>query len=70
MARERRTTEIGEEIQCNKCKDFWPIDKEFYYFNGATPYSWCKDCYTNDDKVKAKYQRSVEKMRSAAAAAA
>ncbi len=70
MARERRTTELGEEVQCAKCKDFWPEDSEFYYFTRGKPHSWCKDCYINDDKMKAKVQRFLDKVRKPASAAA
>lgn len=63
MAREQRTTELGQEVKCAKCQEFWPADKEFFYFNGTKPHSWCKDCYINDDKTKAKVQRYIAKSR-------
>lgn len=70
MTRASRATEIGEEVQCAKCQDFWPADREFYYFNGGKPHSWCKDCYNDDDKMKAKVQRYTERMRKSVSAIA
>lgn len=41
--RPRITTELGEEIQCSKCLDFWPLnDSEFWPFPKCP---WCKACY-------------------------
>ncbi|HUH59214.1 MAG TPA: hypothetical protein VL001_03975 [Candidimonas sp.] len=70
MARERRITELGEEVKCAKCNDFWPADSEFFFFNRGKPHSWCKDCYVNDDKMKAKVRRYIDKSRAPARAAA
>ena len=53
VVRARQQTELGEEVQCAKCRDFWPADSEFFYFSGGRPHSWCIDCYRNDRKVKA-----------------
>lgn len=61
MARERIKTEIGDEIKCAKCGEFWPEDPEFFYFCRGRPHSWCKDCYVNDPKTIAKKQRFIEK---------
>jgi len=47
-------TELGTEIQCAKCLDFWPADPEFYFFSKGKAHSWCKDCYRNDPKQIAK----------------
>lgn len=70
MARERCITELGDEVKCSKCNDFWPADSEFFFFNKGRPHSWCKDCYVNDDKMKAKVQRYIDKNRAPARAAA
>lgn len=41
-----RTSELGPEARCSKCRDWWPIDREFFYFqNDGKPHSWCKACY-------------------------
>ncbi|MDB5730711.1 MAG: hypothetical protein JWQ03_606 [Variovorax sp.] len=64
--RERRTTELGEEIRCAKCGEFWPIDPEFYFINKGEPHSWCKACYRADPKVVAKADRWKDKQRRGA----
>jgi formylmethanofuran dehydrogenase subunit E len=61
MSRERRETELGEEVTCAKCGEFWPADKEFFYFSNGKPHSWCKACYVNDPKMIAKKQRWLDK---------
>lgn len=61
MVRERIESEIGEEIKCAKCGEFWPADPEFFYFCNGRPHSWCKACYVNDPKTIAKKQRWIEK---------
>lgn len=61
-------TELGRELKCNRCGDFWPADEEFWYREGARGFhSWCKACYrewrkTNDRKKAAK----AEEARAAA----
>ena len=45
MARDRIETEAGSEIRCAKCREFWPIDPEFFYIQNGVPHSWCKACY-------------------------
>lgn len=30
-ARETRMTELGLELQCSCCRDFWPADSQFFY---------------------------------------
>ncbi|EEG08201.1 hypothetical protein [Pseudogulbenkiania ferrooxidans] len=50
-------TELGTEIQCAKCGEFWPAEKDFFYFHKGRPHSWCKDCYSNDPKIIAKNLR-------------
>lgn len=59
--RETRQTELGEEVKCAKCGDFWPADNEFFYFTRGRPHSWCKACYHADPKVIAKVQRGARK---------
>jgi hypothetical protein len=60
MARQWRKTELGDEVQCANCKEFWPADSEFYFMRpGKIPHSWCKDCYVNNPKQIAKVQRAL-----------
>lgn len=64
MTRKRRAsieTELGTEIQCSRCMEFWPMDSEFFYFSRGKPQSWCKACYVNDPKQIAKVQRANAK---------
>ena len=63
MARARIETELGREIQCTKCGEFWPDDTEFFYQCNGRSHSWCKACYRNDEKVIAKNQRGVERLK-------
>ncbi len=57
-------TELGEEVQCAKCLDFWPADPEFFYFHKGKPHSWCKACYHSDPKVIAKRRRQDAKRQA------
>lgn len=68
MARAHIVSELGREIQCAKCGEFWPDDPEFFYQSKGRSHSWCKACYRSDEKVIAKNQRwidSVKKQRAA-----
>lgn len=61
MAREHKETELGDEIKCSKCGEFWPADAEFFFMNKGRPHSWCKACYRSDPKIIAKNQRFLDK---------
>lgn len=61
-------TELGTEIQCAKCLEFWPAEKDFFYFNKGRPHSWCKDCYRNDPKQIAKAERQRAELNARRAA--
>lgn len=67
-SRQRRETEIGIEVQCARCKDFWPEDEEFYFLQDGRAHSWCKACYRGDHKVLAKVERWKARQRKHAAA--
>lgn len=43
-------TELGKEIRCSKCGEFWPADTEFFFNSGGTLHSWCKACYQTKQK--------------------
>ncbi len=68
-SRETRNTELGEEVRCASCGDFWPADKEFFYFSGGKPHSWCKACYLNSPSSARKRAKYVEQQRAARAEA-
>jgi hypothetical protein len=60
MARKIMITELGREIECAKCHEFWPATKEFYHFLRGNPHSWCKACYAEWKKAKGyKYAKAV-----------
>ncbi|MCF7770488.1 MAG: hypothetical protein E2602_14360 [Achromobacter sp.] len=61
-------TELGTEIQCSRCKDFWPADREFFYTARGKLHPWCKACYLSDEKVIQKTERWKESQRVARAA--
>jgi len=58
--REIVITELGTEMKCGRCNEYWPADKEFWYQEGARGFhSWCKAWYgewrkANDRKKAAK----------------
>lgn len=54
MSRPTIQTDLGTEVLCAKCNEYWPSDPEFFYFSGGKPHSWCKACYLADPKVMAK----------------
>lgn len=64
MSRGVKFTEIGREIQCARCKDFWPNDNEFFFFTKGRAHSWCKACYMSDPKTIIKRQRWALKQRA------
>jgi hypothetical protein len=68
--RPRIDTELGTEILCSKCLEYWPEDKEFFFFSQGKAHSWCKDCYCNDPKMVAKKERWLTKQRKNPAAQA
>ncbi|MFY1879920.1 hypothetical protein ACOTCJ_13750 [Achromobacter xylosoxidans] len=61
-------TELGTEIQCSRCMDFWPADREFFYTARGKLHPWCKACYLSDEKVIQKAERWKESLRAARAA--
>lgn len=72
MTRVRRATiqtELGTEIQCAQCKEFWPADGDFFFLSKGTPHSWCKACYQAHPTIVARKRRWVEKQRAARTAA-
>ena len=62
-SRETQTTELGEEVRCAACGEFWPADKEFFYFTAGQPHSWCKACYQVAPSVLAQRERLLTKQR-------
>jgi len=39
-------TELGIEKRCGRCKEWWPVDAEFWSSkaNGQL-YAWCRGCF-------------------------
>lgn len=67
--RASRETELGTEIQCAACCEFWPADPEFFYFAKGKPHSWCKACYAAAESTKRKRERWLEKQAARRASA-
>lgn len=40
-----RETELGTELLCTRCGEYWPADREFWFMTRGDPHSWCKACY-------------------------
>lgn len=63
MTRKIKHTELGVEIQCSRCKDFYPADREFFYTDPRRKHgchSWCKGCYdANRRERRAKQKQAV-----------
>ncbi|WP_336726234.1 hypothetical protein [Achromobacter ruhlandii] len=68
VPRPKIETELGTEIQCSRCKDFWPADGEFFYTARGKLHTWCKACYLSDEKVIQKTERWKAKLRADRAA--
>jgi hypothetical protein len=61
--RGRITTDLGDEVQCADCGEFWPEDREFYFIYGGKAHSYCKACYRANEKVIAKTERWRDQQR-------
>lgn len=59
-ARDTQETELGEEVKCASCQEFWPKDSEFFFFTNGKPHSYCKACY----KIKVTLPRLEKKRRT------
>ncbi|URL05938.1 hypothetical protein L4F92_07605 [Avibacterium sp. 21-595] len=67
MARQFIETELGIELKCSCCGEFYPADKEFFYRCNKSKWgfhSWCKACYESNDKQIAKRERWKNKNRT------
>jgi hypothetical protein len=41
-----RETDIGTERLCRRCDEWWPIDREFWYFDrDGRVMGYCKACW-------------------------
>ncbi len=67
MSSRRRTiiTELGLELECFRCKEFWPATKEFWWYKGDKPHTYCKACYTEWRREKG-YPKGEKKIAIAA----
>lgn len=43
-ARRSRNTELGLEILCARCQEYWPADLEFFHKKGDGLHSYCRAC--------------------------
>lgn len=63
MARESIHTELGEELECTRCREFWPADDEFFSRTSDNRdgfKSWCKACFIGYDRARMARRRSME----------
>lgn len=35
---------LGMEKRCTSCKEWWPMDTEFFMYTGGRLESWCRAC--------------------------
>lgn len=72
MTRLRRATietELGTEVQCATCRQFWPLDREFWFFGtDGRPHSWCKACYYESNCFQRRRARWLVRQREQRAA--
>lgn len=61
MKQQFRETELGRERLCNKCRDYWPDDSEFFYLSKGEPAQPCKACYHQLPSVIAKRERAARR---------
>lgn len=46
---------IGRELQCSKCNEYWPADTQFYHSKPCVKsglQDWCKACYNEWDRER------------------
>jgi len=67
--RQTRETELGPEIQCVKCQEFWPADREFFYMSKGKPHSWCRACYDASPSARGRRENWNAKIKAQRAAA-
>lgn len=46
----RIETELGQELQCAKCGEYWPADREFFPFKNGRSGTRCKACQRAERK--------------------
>jgi hypothetical protein len=51
-------TELGTEVQCCRCGEFFPADSEFFYSTKGRPHSWRKACCSEAPITAAKAKQS------------
>lgn len=64
MTRSTIQTDLGTEVLCCKCNEYWPRDPEFFFFSNGRPHSWCKACYLSDPKVQEPRDRSIQRVKN------
>lgn len=63
-ARKTKFTELGLELQCTQCKEYYPAEAEFFFRTKKNRWgltSRCKACYQNYPSVIARRQAVREK---------
>ncbi len=59
----RKDTELGLEITCSICFDYWPADKEFYnILSDGRFHSSCRACCTQRKReLRAGFPRKIKR---------
>lgn len=64
--RNKRETDLGTELQCSVCKEFWPADAEFFSPKGAFWHSACKACRAETVQVTRAIDRAAARSQQCA----
>jgi hypothetical protein len=56
------------EKTCTKCREDWPATVEFFHRCKGGLHSWCKACYSEDEKQREKRRRYIVRRRERMAA--
>lgn len=50
-------TELGQELRCAQCGEYWPADREFFPFRNGRPRACCKACHSAGRKTQPRRPR-------------
>lgn len=68
--RECIETELGKEVRCASCKNFWPADSEFFFLDRGRLRARCRACEKEERReYQANYSRQRHHSMQAAASA-
>ncbi|MNV89698.1 hypothetical protein D3C71_1840140 [compost metagenome] len=61
--RKSMETELGREVQCAACKNFWPADGEFFFMDRGRLRSRCRAC-EKDNPTRQAYRAQCQRRRN------